>query len=222
MAIRTDTRVSRGNAIIQRMSLDRLDRLFLFCVYGPVLPVAALLAGWWGSIPFVPENRIFLWAFLGLALGVGADFVLLGRWMKTGYRIGTAARIALFLFYNIGVWGFFMGVPVFNALVGAGAGAFVGRGLAVAKAGKESVRKALRRTALFTTAVMLLVCIVSAGSALVSSSTPSDLSGMLGVRITREGVYLIIVIGGALLLSVQYWLTLGAGRWASGHRGNVP
>jgi hypothetical protein len=176
-----------------------------------VFPILLFLAGWWGSIPLVPENRIFLCAFLGLALGIGADLVVLGRWLKAGYRIGTAVRIAVYLFYTIGVWGFFMGVPVFNALVGAAAGIFVARGMSAEGAGKRSIRKALGRTAIFTTAVMLLACAASAAIALLSWSTPSDLSRMLGLTVTREGVYCIIFAGGGLLLIAQYWLTVTAG-----------
>lgn len=194
--------------------LTALDRIFLFCVYAPVFPIMLFLAGWWGSIPLVPENRIFIYAFLGLALGIGADLVVLGRWLKAGYRIGMVARIAVYLFYMVGVWGFFMGVPVFNVLVGAAAGIFVSRGMTMDGAGKRAIRKALGRTAIFATAVMLLVCIASAAIAFLSSSTPSDLSGMSGLRITPAIVRLIILVGGVFLLVAQYWLTVIAGTLA--------
>jgi len=62
----------------------------------------------------------------------------------------------------------------------------------------------------FTT--MLFVCIMSAIFAIQSSSTISDISGMLNlkVKITMAHIWAIIFIGGILLLAFQHILAIMA------------
>ena len=59
--------------------LSRLDRLFLGLLYGAVAPVVGFLAGWWLSMPVVPERWVFVVGLVGLVVGLAID-VPLHRW----------------------------------------------------------------------------------------------------------------------------------------------
>jgi hypothetical protein len=121
----------------------------------------------------------------------------------------------IFLFYTVGVFGFFMGLPVFNALLAVPAGWVIGARLASENADMAQVRKMTRGAIWFTTGILFLVCAASAFFALVSSSTPSDLQGMLGLgfEVTQAMIVGLIVIGGVLILAFNAALTAASVRF---------
>jgi hypothetical protein len=118
--------------------------------------------------------------------------------------------VAVYLFYSIGVFGFFMGVPVFNTALAIPAGFVVGGRLAAENADRQQAWKTAQRTAWFTTGVLALVCAVSAFIALVSTSTAGDLRGMLGLgfEVSQAMIIGLILVGGTVLLSVCWGLTI--------------
>ena len=108
-----------------------------------------------------------------------------------------------------------MGVPVFNALLAVPAGFVIGSRLAAEKADRLMVRKAAQRTARFTTGVLALICAASAIIALVSSSTASDLRGMLnpGFTVTQGLIVALILVGGMALLALGWGLSVASVRF---------
>lgn len=64
---------------------------------------------------------------------------------------------------------------------------------------------------------LALLCVASAVLALASPSTTADLEGMLAVpfEVTTPIVVGLIVVGGAALLTAQYWVTGCAARFAA-------
>ena len=112
-----------------------------------------------------------------------------------------------------------MGVPGFNVLLALPAGFFVGGWLAHSCAGFIRMKKAARLCAGFTTSVLALICVASATIALVSSSTASDLKGLLGLPfgVTRAMIIGLILGGGVFILALQWWLTLRSVERAYGY-----
>ena len=114
----------------------------------------------------------------------------------------------VYLFYAVGMFGFFMGVPVFNVLLGALAGFYSGRrahhsGLAAPQAERLS-----RLTALFAAGVLALACTAALVLAACSSSTPADIAGLLGLGFTPTmGAILgVSAVLGVILILGEYWL----------------
>ena len=105
-----------------------------------------------------------------------------------------------------------MGVPVFNVILGVAAGLFVGRALGGSGADAAQATRAARQAALFATCVLGALCVVSALIALASASTASDVQMLLGLpfQVTPVMIIAIIVVGGATLLGLQWWLTAKA------------
>ncbi len=190
----------------------KLERFFFGLILAPLTPLAGLMAGWWASYSLLPENWIPLGTIAGCLLGMAADIFLLKGLIERARRLTTIFWAAVFLFYTVGMFGFFMGVPVFNALLGIPAGFVVAAKLAEKPQDVGGIGQAATRTAWFTTGVLFLVCAASAWIALVSSSTPADLKGMLGLgfEVTQGMIVGLIVAGGLGLLAVNWLLTLAA------------
>jgi hypothetical protein len=198
--------------------MQRTEIAVIGIMFGAVPVIAGFLAGWWISIPLVPESRIFLCALAGLFMGLIIDIILLRGWIHHAYSMKPYVWMAVYHFYSIGMFGFFMGVPVFNVLLALPAGFFVGGWGAHHGADVTRMREAARRCAVFTTSVLALVCVASASIALASPSTASDLQGMLRLpfRVTLAMIIGIILSGGALILSFQWWLTIRCAEGAYG------
>jgi hypothetical protein len=196
-----------------------LEKAIIGTVLGGVPVIACFLAGWWISLPFVPESRIVYCALGGLVLGMVIDVIFLRSWIRRAYSMKAWVWMAVYVFYSIGLLGFFMGVPVFNVMLALPAGIFVGRRLAYIGADIRLLQKARRQAAVFTVSIMGLVCVTSASIALASRSTGSDLQGLLGLsfQITPTMIIGIIVGGGALLLALDWWLTNQCVERAYGH-----
>ncbi len=187
----------------------KFEQFALGLILAPLAPIAGLLAFWWTSFAFLPESWISYCGLTGLALGILADIFFLKGLIKRAYKLGVVFWLVVLLFYSVGAFGFFMGVPVINAALAIPAGFVVSGKLAHETVDGVRLRRASLRTCLLTTSLMVLVCAASATVALVSPSTPSDLRGMfgLGFEVTSAMIWGLILVGGAGLLVVNWVLT---------------
>ncbi len=193
----------------------KLERLALGLILAPLAPLALFMGAWWGAYELLPETWIPFGALSGLLLGILADVFLLKQLVERAYKLGTGFWVAVFLFYTIGIFGFFMGVPVFNAALAIPAGFVVGGKLASKNADKLQLRVATRRTAWFTTGVLAFICAASAFIALASESTATDLQLMLGLGfdVTQHMIVGLILVGGTALLAIEWGLSVAAVRF---------
>ncbi len=192
--------------------MERIENVSIGLALGAVPVIVCFLAGWWIAIPFLPESRIFISALTGLVFGLLIDLVFLKGWIHRAFSFKIWVWKAIYVFYSVGMLGFFMGVPIFHVLLAFPAGVFVGRWLAHTGADSARIRQVARRAAAFTTSVLSLVCLASASIALVSPSTGRDLRGMLRLpfEVTTVMILALIVVGGAAMLILNWWLTLKA------------
>ena len=161
-------------------------------LFGGIPIIIGFLSGWWFSIPLVPVSCIPICAITGLVTGILVDLFFLKTWVRNAYSMKPTVWMIIYLFYSVGMFGFFMG-----------------GWLAYIRADSNQIKKTARRSALFTTSVLALICIASATIALTSSSTASELQNMfsLSFRITQEMLIGIILCGGIILLFLQWQLT---------------
>ncbi len=190
--------------------MQRMENVIIGMLIGAVPLIACFLAGWWISIPFVSESRIFQYALTGLLLGTLIDVIFLRKWVRHTYTMKLWVWMGIYGFYAIVLFGFFMGFPVFHVLLAVPAGVFVGRWLTHRSVDPARMRKAAQHTAVFTTSILGLVCIASAAIALLDPSVAFDLQGMLGLPfpVTPVMILGIILSGGTLLLAIGWWLTV--------------
>jgi hypothetical protein len=189
--------------------MKTLDKIFFSVIFGGILPVILFLMGWWSTFRLVPENQIFIYAFAGLFAGIILDFILLKRiWSKLFYMDGTTL-ILIYIFYSVCCFGFFMGVPVFNSLLGIPAGYYAARKCTLLRAKREDAEKYFKQTAFFTVIVILFISAAAASIALIDPFTAGSIKGILGLNfeITNSMLVFGIIIGGILLICFQYILT---------------
>jgi hypothetical protein len=175
--------------------LGGVERLFMQVMIGLVPPVFFFLLGWWGSLPFAPEESIKFFALGGLALGLFIDILFMRRWLPKAYSLPVGWFVAFYLFYSIAMFGFFMGVPIFNLILGAVGGYYVGICLRYADKDKGAVERSARRTAFFTAGVLAVACIASWVIASLDASLAANIQGMfnLSKAISRENILLFSV-----------------------------
>jgi hypothetical protein len=187
----------------------KLERVVLVVILAPLAPLGLFLSFWWASFALLPEKWIPVGMLLGLVLGILADAFFLLKLVERAYQLGSVFWLVVLLFYSVGTFGFFMGVPVFNIFLSVPAGFVVGGRLAREPVDGAQFRRGSRQTCLLTTTIFALICAASAFIALASPSTAGDLRGMLGLgfEVTPAMIWGIILLGGAGLLVVNWILT---------------
>ncbi len=193
----------------------KLERSILGLILAPLMPLAFLLAGWWLAYALLPEAWVILGALFGLLLGLLLDFPLLKKWLNDADALGIPFWLVVFVFYSVGLFGFFMGVPVFNLGLALPAGFILGSRLASQHADEMKLRVASRHASGFTTSVLALICVASAVIALADPFTEANLQGMLALPfdVTRGMVIGLIAVGGTALLLLNWFLTLASVRF---------
>lgn len=189
--------------------MNTYDKIFFGIIFGAVLPVTLFLAGWWSTIGFVPENQIFIYALAGILLGIIIDFFFIKKVLLNLFNLKNFVLILIYFFYSICCFGFFMGVPLFNTLLGIIAGYYIAVKYVFIKAEKNIAEKYFNQTALFSAIIMIFVSAASATFALSDPYTSRGLKEMLGLNfeITKTLFVFVIIIGGLFLICFQYLIT---------------
>lgn len=190
-------------------------------VLGFIAPIALMLTGWWGTfLAHGSEPAIAAMAITGLVVGLALDATVLRRRLDSLFSMTDRALLAVALFYSVGIYGFFMGFPVFNAGVGALGGYVVARRAKAMGWSRERARRDAREVAMTATWILGALCAATAYLALNEPTIGSQLQGMFNLpfAVERPTIYAIIVVGGAGLLAVQYGATLLTARWSTNGR----
>lgn len=180
-----------------------IDKTIGSVFFGFILFITCFCAGWWIDVGLGGNGLAGCVA--GATAGIAADILFLKPIVTRMFALKPLALAAVFGLYSVGIFGFFMGVPVFNAMMGVFAGWYVGRRAKLMAAEKDQIKKPLNRAVLFSTAVLTLFCVAAAWLALRDSTTAANLEGMLnlGFHLTQGMIWGIILVGGALLLAAQ-------------------
>jgi len=193
--------------------MKSIERVFLYAVLGFPPPVLGMLLGWWGAYLIAPNQAEVIAGTVGLGIGILLDIIFLNKLVDRAYRLNLWIWLGLFIFYGIGLFGFFMGVPIFLLGLAPPAGFFSVARFASLHGDEGSWRTEVKRIQLITTGVVLLGCIASAVIALQDPYTAANLEGLLRLNfaVTQGMIVALILTGGAGLLALFWWLT----RWTA-------
>ncbi len=187
------------------------EKIFLLLVFGGVAPIGFFLCGWWGSYLYAPETSIPFFTLGGLAIGLLLDGLFLRHWLGMAYHFNPIILIAIYLFYSIGMFGFFMGVPLFNALFGPLVGFYTGRRISVTN---PPDRKAIiHRVSLFTAFVLAVACLAALLLAASEPTLAANIQGMIldmtGLNINMDNHTILVFssIAGIGLVIAEFYLT---------------
>jgi uncharacterized Tic20 family protein len=199
-----------------RKIFPKAESIFLIAVLGGVFPILCFLIGWWGSISILPEGSIKYAALGGLLTGILIDILFLRRWLVRAYHMNLTWLAVIYLFYSAGLYGFFMGVPVFNLLLGLFAGFYMGLRMLDGGKPRAEAEAVFRKTACFTSLVLAVVCGISIWLAATDSSTAANINGMLALRqpLSQQSILWISVAGGVVMVVLEFFITRGIARWA--------
>ena len=196
--------------------LAGMERLFVMIITGLVFPILLGLAGWWSSLPFVPESSIIYFALGGFMLGVLVDMVFLRFWTRNALRLPLIWPMVVYLFYSVGMLGFFMGVPAFNVVMGPVGGYYMGMRLRAKNSDKDEVEKTARQAGLFAALILAAACAASLVIAWLDPSLEANISGMFALAqpLSKTTILAISGAAGIGLVVLEYAITRAAVKFA--------
>jgi len=187
--------------------MKRPDKILSLVILGLMPPVVCMLSLWWGSIPFLRDSKVISYLALGgLFIGILLDVTVLKKFLFRLFELPLPALAAIEVFYSIMVYGFFMGFPFFNAGVGIAWGYIVAKRGILQNKTKERIRIEVNRFHWVSFVILFLLCVCSAILAVSEKTICSQIQGMfrLPFTVTMDMIWAAILVGGALLLFVQY------------------
>lgn len=190
--------------------MKNFEKIFFGFLIGFAFPfVLGLLFTFLWSYIDKNESRALIYLSIGLLLGLIIDFKFLKSWINKRYELAIWFIILIYLIYNIGIFGFFMGFPVFNVLLGLVAGYYFGKRICFSNIKSEMHSKIINQVSLFTVLIMTLICISSGSIALFDNYTGSTIKSMLGLgfEVTKEMIFVIVIAGGLGLIVAEYFIT---------------
>jgi hypothetical protein len=185
-----------------------IDKLLFGLLFGFSFPLFFFLVAVLGFYLFQDYN-VWYFVITGLIIGILTDILLLRKMLRIALELPIWILLGLYLFYNICIYGMFMGFPVFNLGMGIIAGYYYGIKMNHKNFSMTQIEYIKKNVSLFTGFIMLLICISSALIALTEKTIGSELQGMLGLgfEVTRGMIIATIIIGGSTLIISQYFLT---------------
>jgi len=187
-----------------------VDKIFFGLIIGCAFPFFLCLLSMiiWFYLD-KSESRALFYLVAGLVLGLIVDFKFLNGWINKRYELPVWFILGIYVLYNIGLYGMFMGFPVFNAFLGLIAGYYYGKRILFKKIPSEKHYQLINHVSLITGLIMLFICISSGFIALAGEGVGYDIQGMLGLRfiITKSMILGITVIGGISLIILTIALT---------------
>lgn len=171
------------------------------------------VTAWFTSALLLAEKAVPTVALSGLAGGIIICVIFLKRWVAKAYSIHTKIIGAIYIFYSVAVLGFCMGVPILNFALGIAAGVYTARRMYHEKAGPDELFRNFRSTALFSAAVLLMICVLMVLFAVAGRVGSKDLDeflmGLFALELTVPATvfWTLVFLGGCGMVLLQYWLT---------------
>lgn len=139
--------------------MKKLEAFILGLVFAPA-PIIFCFVGAWFTTAILgfSEKVVSTSALSGLAVGLVVAAIFLKRWVRNAYKINSKALAVLYIFYSVIAIGFGMGIPLFNYILGIAAGVYVVRKMYYLGTNEEECKRSIKKTAIFTAAIMLMVC----------------------------------------------------------------
>jgi hypothetical protein len=193
---------------------SKFERIIFTFLIGAIAPISLLLTGWWGAYLLAPESQIPIFMLAGMGVGIVIDLLFLGKWVNVAYQLNPIFLIAIYLFYSVGIFGFFMGVPVFNSIMGPLAGFYVGRRLKQEKADPKETKRMIHRTGLFASFVLAVACTASFILAASEITLAANINGMLrdmfglNIALDNQTILTLSAFAGIGIVVAEYALTL--------------
>jgi hypothetical protein len=190
--------------------MKRFDKYFFGTILGLAFPFifSLLSVVIWFYID-KSEHHFGYYFAAGLLIGIIVDSFFLKSWIKNLYILPTSLILVIYVLYNIGVYGFFMGFPVFNLLLGLIAGYYYGKRICYNNIVSSDLFTLKRQVLMISGLIMVSICIPTVLLAFEGDGVGGMLEHIfdLNFHVTNLMIWCIIVFGGIILILVQILLT---------------
>lgn len=155
------------------------------------------------------ESRAYIYLIAGLLPGIFLNLIYLKTWIKKRFDLPVWFITIIYLVYNIMVFGFFMGFPVFNVFMGLLAGFYYGHRMHYHGIRDRKRSRLINRVSFFTGVVMAFICLASGFLALANNEAAGMIENVLGLHfeVTRQMVWGIVLFGGLVLVAAEILIT---------------
>ena len=170
----------------------------VFCFVGTVLFTGIVLG----------TEVLGAWALWSLVPGVVIDIVFLKKWVRNAYQMNGKILAGIYIFYSVVALVMGMGMPIFNFVLCIAGGIYIARKMHFIGADEQTRKQAFKRMARFCAAVMALICCLMTLLAILGQMIGHELeTPLLTFTFTVPIFFAVVLIGGAVLVLAQYWLT---------------
>ena len=188
--------------------MSKIVKLLFNLIILFTLPIALFLLFWWSSLLFTTNNRkIAIAALTGLIAGFLLDYLIQKIRKYQLYLLPKWTLITIYSLYSIYTFGFFMGVPIFNLILGILAGYYWRQRILLQRTSPYIYKKSIKEAAIFTAVWMSVISMVAIYLGLTDEYTISNLKGMLNISLSKLQLTIFAVMGGIFLTLFQYWIT---------------
>lgn len=195
-----------------RKVLKIVESFMLYVFFGLVPVMAIFMATVLFAAIVFGKETLGPWILLGMLPGVLIDALFLKRWVKNAYQMNSKVIGGLYVFYSVCALGFFMGIPIGCIFLGVLAGVYAGREVSLAGNNQINSRNYFRRVAIFSSAVMVLICALITLWAIVGQMIGYEIEFPVSFVLTAPIFWAVVFTGGAFLVLLQYWLTSKAAK----------
>lgn len=184
----------------------RISRLIIGSIF-PLSLVLLLVIIWF--LFDKSESRPLIYLTIGLFIGLLIDLKFLKDWINQRFYFPLWIVVSIYLVYNVFVFGFFMGLPVFNVFLGILAGYYFGNRIIFNKVELAKHSMLINQVSMFSGMIMTLVCIPSGFLAIYDNGAAGMIQNVLGLsfEVTRSMLWGIVLIGGLTLILTNILLT---------------
>jgi hypothetical protein len=207
--------------------MHKLESILIRIVLAILCPLLLFVMFWWGTalltisgILPIPENRIAIVAFTGLAIGVLLDLRYVKTWTACFYTVDKLVVELLYLSCSLIAVALFMGFPVGNLILGMLAGVYTGRRLYHAHTQGEAAVKSIKKVSLLTGLVTSIEALpvgilalqedwVDKGLRSVIRMESAVMSSVIGVALI---IFLCVVLAGIQYLCTSILARIALGR----------
>lgn len=194
--------------------MSKFETFVLGLVFAPAPILLCFIGAWFTTAALGLSEKVVSASVLsGLAVGLIITAVVLKRWVRNAYKLSNKILAALYIFYSILATGFGMGIPVFNYILGIAAGVYIVRKMYHLRTDQNEFKHNIKKTAIFTAGIMLIVCCLMVLWGLAGKVSGKDFEvlfkSLLGLELTinTAGFVGIILFGACAMILLQYWLT---------------
>lgn len=180
-------------------------KLFATAIYQTPIPLSLFLAFRWVANFFVGDYFAIIIGLFGLVIGLWLNKELILPYQF--YKVPKRILAVLYLFYSIVAMGVFMGVPVFNVLLGIFAGNYLAMRI-ISYSKSEEIRKNINQGSLYSALVILIISIIAG---LIAAN---DVDGyvqlihqLTNIQLNANRFLSLLFIFGISATLIQYFIT---------------